>query len=135
MGLQNLVPKRRGIKDQWRPKKKKRERSAGKALKLLSGLCCLPHPNPKEFERYVRKEDAHFICADEQAIGVADGYGDWKGPDVSWWYSWELMSNSAIAIRDEPKGSIDPLRVLEKAHSNTKAGGLSSINSMYRSTY
>ncbi|KAK6924328.1 PPM-type phosphatase-like domain [Dillenia turbinata] len=36
------------------------------------------------------------------------------------------MSNSVGAIQEEPKGSIDPARVLEKAHSSTKAKGSST---------
>ena len=36
------------------------------------------------------------------------------------------MSNSVDAIQDEPKCVIDPARVLEKAHSSTKAKGSSN---------
>nr|KYP72290.1 putative protein phosphatase 2C 55 [Cajanus cajan] len=67
-----------------------------KTLKLISGSCYLPHPDKEE----TGGEDAHFICSEEQAVGVADG--------------------------EEPKGSIDPARVLEKAHSSTKAKGSST---------
>ncbi|KAJ0085631.1 hypothetical protein Patl1_09110 [Pistacia atlantica] len=69
---------------------------AGKHMKLLSGSCYLPHPDKEE----TGGEDAHFI-SDEQAVGVADGV-------------------------EEPNGSIDPARVLEKAHSSTKAKGSST---------
>ncbi|XVE94749.1 hypothetical protein REPUB_Repub02eG0035800 [Reevesia pubescens] len=97
--------------------------SAGKTLKLLSGSCYLPHPDKED----TGGEDAHFICANEQAIGVADGVGGWAdlGVDAGL-YSRELMSNSVNAIQEEPKGSIDPARVLEKAHSSTKAKGSST---------
>nr|KJB14503.1 hypothetical protein B456_002G129300 [Gossypium raimondii]KJB14504.1 hypothetical protein B456_002G129300 [Gossypium raimondii] len=97
--------------------------SAGKTLKLLSGSCYLPHPDKED----TGGEDAHFICADEQAVGVADGVGGWAdlGVDAGL-YSRELMSNSVSAIQEEPKGSIDPARVLEKAHSSTKAKGSST---------
>lgn len=100
-----------------------RKASAGKSLKLISGSCCLPHPDKEE----TGGEDAHFICVDEQAIGVADGVGGWAdlGVDAGL-YSRELMSNSETAIKEEPKGSIDPARVLEKAHSSTKAKGSST---------
>ncbi|XVF63906.1 hypothetical protein PTKIN_Ptkin09bG0124100 [Pterospermum kingtungense] len=95
---------------------------SGKTLKLLSGSCCLPHPDKED----TGGEDAHFIV-DEQAIGVADGVGGWAdlGVDAGQ-YSRELMSNSVSAIHEEPKGSIDPARVLEKAHSSTKAKGSST---------
>ncbi|GFY95883.1 protein phosphatase 2C family protein [Actinidia rufa] len=76
---------------------------AERTLKLISGSCYLPHPDKED----TGGEDAHFICADEQAIGVADGVG-------------------VAAVQEEPKGSIDPARVLEKAHSNTKARGSST---------
>ncbi|GAB2267348.1 hypothetical protein Dimus_002334 [Dionaea muscipula] len=94
-----------------------------RSLKLISGSCYLPHPEKEE----TGGEDAHFICAEEQAIGVADGVGGWAdlGVDAGQ-YARELMSNSVNAIQEEPKGSIDTARVLEKAHSNTKARGSST---------
>lgn len=96
---------------------------SGKTLKLVSGSCYLPHPDKEE----TGGEDAHFICPEEQAIGVADGVGGWADLGVnSGYYSRELMSNSVDAIQEEPKGSVDPARVLEKAHSSTKAAGSST---------
>ncbi|PON40461.1 PPM-type phosphatase domain containing protein [Parasponia andersonii] len=94
-----------------------------KALKLVSASCYLPHPDKEE----TGGEDAHFICVDEQAIGVADGVGGWADHGVdAGLYSRELMSNSVTAVQEEPKGFIDPARVLEKAHSSTKAKGSST---------
>ncbi|XP_038716098.1 probable protein phosphatase 2C 55 isoform X1 [Tripterygium wilfordii] len=97
--------------------------SSGKSLKLLSGSCYLPHPDKEE----TGGEDAHFICDNKQAIGVADGVGGWAdlGIDAGI-YSRELMSNSVNAIEEEVMGSIDPARILEKAHSSTKAKGSST---------
>ncbi|XP_043713344.1 probable protein phosphatase 2C 55 [Telopea speciosissima] len=94
-----------------------------RTLKLLSGSCYLPHPDKEE----TGGEDAHFICVDEQAIGVADGVGGWAdlGVDAGQ-YARELMFNSVNAIQEEPKGSIDSARVLEKAHLSTKAKGSST---------
>lgn len=94
-----------------------------RTLKLLSGSCYLPHPDKEE----TGGEDAHFICVDEQAIGVADGVGGWAihGIDAGK-YARELMSHSVTAIQEEPKGSIDPARVLEKAYSSTNASGSST---------
>ncbi|RDX62096.1 putative protein phosphatase 2C 55, partial [Mucuna pruriens] len=72
-------------------------------------------------------EDAHFICTDEQAIGVADGVGGWADFGVNaGLFARELMSHSVREIEGEPKGSINPARVLEKAHSCTKAKGSST---------
>lgn len=100
-----------------------RKTSSGKNLNLISGSCYLPHPDKEE----TGGEDAHFICTEERAIGVADGVGGWADHGVnSGYYSRELMSNSVSAIREEPKGSIDPARVLEKAHSSTTAKGSST---------
>lgn len=94
-----------------------------RTLKLISGSCYLPHPEKEE----TGGEDAHFICVDEQAIGVADGVGGWADVGVdSGLFSRELMSFTVTAIQEEPKGSIDPARVLEKAHSSTKAKGSST---------
>ncbi|XP_077215100.1 putative protein phosphatase 2C 80 isoform X2 [Tasmannia lanceolata] len=94
-----------------------------RSLRLLSGSSYLPHPDKEE----TGGEDAHFICIDEQAIGVADGVGGWADLGIdSGHYARELMSHSVSAIQQEPKGSIDPARVLEKAYSSTKAKGSST---------
>lgn len=94
-----------------------------KDLKLQSGSCYLPHPDKVK----TGGEDAHFICKDEQAIGVADGVGGWAEIGVNAGvYARELMSNSVSAIQHEPRGSIDPARVLEKAHLVTKEKGSST---------
>ncbi|KAL5715180.1 protein-serine/threonine phosphatase [Ranunculus cassubicifolius] len=94
-----------------------------RTLQLLSGSCYLPHPAKED----TGGEDAHFICVDEQAIGVADGVGGWADVGVNaGLFAQELISHSVAAIQDEPKGSIDPARVLEKAHSHTKARGSST---------
>ncbi|KAM7520224.1 hypothetical protein LguiB_019186 [Lonicera macranthoides] len=94
-----------------------------RTLKLFSGSCYLPHPDKEK----TGGEDAHFICEDEQAIGVADGVGGWADVGVNaGLYARELMSNSVVAIQNEPKGCIDPARVLDKAHSKTKAKGSST---------
>ncbi|KAJ0982656.1 hypothetical protein J5N97_010911 [Dioscorea zingiberensis] len=94
-----------------------------RSLKLLSGSCYLPHPDKEE----TGGEDAHFICVNEQAIGVADGVGGWADIGVNaGLYARELMTNSVNAIQEEPQGSIDPARVLEKAYSSTKARGSST---------
>ncbi|XP_073119132.1 probable protein phosphatase 2C 55 [Henckelia pumila] len=97
--------------------------STDRRLKLNSASCYLPHPDKEE----TGGEDAHFICSDEQAIGVADGVGGWADLGVnSGFYARELMSNSVNAIQDEPQGFIDPTRVLEKAYTCTKAKGSST---------
>ncbi|MED6197387.1 hypothetical protein PIB30_056042 [Stylosanthes scabra] len=95
----------------------------GKTLKLESGSCYLPHPDKEE----TGGEDAHFICSEAQAVGLADGVGGWAdlGVDAGQ-YSRELMSNSVASISGEPKGSIDPAKVLEKAYLSTKAKGSST---------
>ncbi|KAF5193763.1 Udp-glycosyltransferase 72e3 [Thalictrum thalictroides] len=94
-----------------------------RTLKLLSGSCYLPHPDKEE----TGGEDAHFICVDQQAVGVADGVGGWADVGVNaGLFARELISHSVNAIQDEPKGSVDPARVLEKAHSCTKAKGSST---------
>lgn len=100
-----------------------RTNQEGRSLKLVSGSCYLPHPEKEQ----KGGEDAHFICSDKRAIGVADGVGGWVdlGVDAGI-YARELMYNSLIAVQDEPTGSTDPARVLEKAHANTKAKGSST---------
>lgn len=96
---------------------------SGQALKLHSGSCYLPHPDKEE----TGGEDAHFICEDEEVIGVADGVGGWAEVGVNaGLFARQLMSNSVSAIQEEPKDAIDPARVLEKAHSSTTAKGSST---------
>ncbi|KAJ7952974.1 putative Protein phosphatase 2c [Quillaja saponaria] len=95
----------------------------GKTLKLFSGSSYLPHPDKEE----TGGEDAHFICTDQQVIGVADGVGGWADVGVdAGKFARELMSNSVRAIQKEGKSFIDPARVLEKAHLTTKAKGSST---------
>lgn len=72
-------------------------------------------------------EDAHFICAEKQAIGVADGVGGCARAGVDPGdYARQLMANSFAAIRMEPEGSADLRRVLNRAFSKTKAKGSST---------
>ncbi|KAG6511543.1 hypothetical protein ZIOFF_029611 [Zingiber officinale] len=98
------------------------KKPSNRVLKLLSGSCYLPHPDKEE----TGGEDAHFIW-DEQAIGVADGVGGWADQGVdSGQYSRSLMLHSVDAIEEEPKGSINPLKVLEKAYARTKEKGSST---------
>lgn len=83
----------------------------------------MPHPEKEE----TGGEDAHFICEEEQVIGVADGVGGWADVGVNaGLYARELMSNAVQAIREVPDDDIDPLLVLEKAHSRTNAMGSST---------
>ncbi|KAK7268942.1 hypothetical protein RIF29_21652 [Crotalaria pallida] len=90
---------------------------------MLSGSSYLPHPDKEE----TGGEEAHFICTEEQAIGVADGVGGWADVGVNaGLFAQEPISNSVRAVQEEPKGSFNPARVLEKAHSSTKAKGSST---------
>ncbi|XP_057950983.1 probable protein phosphatase 2C 55 [Malania oleifera] len=92
--------------------------------KMISGSFYIPKDNPSK----PYGEDAHFICAEEQTIGVADGVGGWakRGIDAGE-YARQLMKNSAIAvIFNEPTGDVDPKRVLNQAYASTKAEGSST---------
>lgn len=94
-----------------------------RSIKLVSGSCYLPHPDKVK----TGGEDAHFISEDEMAIGVADGVGGWADVGINAGeYARELMSYSMKALLHEPKDSIDPARVLEKAYSKTNAQGSST---------
>ncbi|TMW89132.1 hypothetical protein EJD97_017626 [Solanum chilense] len=92
-------------------------------LKLNSGSFYLPHPAKAK----TGGEDAHFIYDPAQAIGVADGVGGWAdlGIDAGE-YARELMSNCMSVIQEEPKDSVELIRVLEKAYMRTKAKGSST---------
>ncbi|KAL9255532.1 putative protein phosphatase 2C 55 [Drosera capensis] len=92
-------------------------------LSLRSGSYYLPHPDKEK----TGGEDAHFICEEKRIIGVADGVGGWADVGVdAGEYARGLMSNSVAAIKEELLGSIDPAKVLEKAHSQTNVRGSST---------
>ncbi|PON97653.1 PPM-type phosphatase domain containing protein [Trema orientale] len=94
----------------------------GYYLKMVSGAFYIPR------NRTLKPlgEDAHFICADRQTIGVADGVGGWAAYGIdAGKYARELMLNSAIAAARNSKGQadhdrghdVDPKRVLREAFS------------------
>ncbi|XP_019158815.1 PREDICTED: probable protein phosphatase 2C 55 [Ipomoea nil] len=84
---------------------------------------------PKENLARPLGEDAHFVCASAQTIGVADGVGGWSqiGIDAGE-YSRALMSNAEISVRYqvENTGSVNPTRALHDAFCNTVAEGSST---------
>ncbi|KAM3357713.1 hypothetical protein P3S68_020644 [Capsicum galapagoense] len=90
---------------------------------IVAGTCYIPRLNKEK----PLGQDASFICAKEQMIGVADGVGGWakKGIDSSE-YSRELMKNAKFAIRNNKSSSIDLMKVLNEAYSKTKAKGSST---------
>lgn len=92
-------------------------------LRLLSGACCLPHPNKSK----TGGEDAYFICSEEQVVGVADGVGGWADVGIDAGnYARELMLQSKLSVAQEPHGYINPARVLMRAHAKTKCRGSST---------
>ena len=96
---------------------------SNKALKMLFPSIYLPKDNPRK----PLGEDGHFICGDEQTIGVADGVGGWAryGIDAGD-YARELMFNSSVAVLSRTSWSIDPKSVIEEAFSLTKVPGSST---------
>ncbi|XP_060178372.1 probable protein phosphatase 2C 55 [Lycium barbarum] len=92
-------------------------------LKMVVASLYLPKENPKK----PLGEDAHFIYELYQTIGISDGVGGWakKGIDAGI-YARELMKNSLIATNNEPKGHVNPKRVLQEAYRNTNSEGSST---------
>lgn len=79
-------------------------------LKLSSGAASIPHPAKK----HKGGEDAHFISADNNIIGVADGVGGWEALGVdSGLYSRSLMNHARISA---DAGNKNPLELLKIAH-------------------
>ncbi|XP_060178380.1 probable protein phosphatase 2C 55 [Lycium barbarum] len=93
-------------------------------LKMVAGSLYLPKENPNK----PLGEDAHFIHELYQTIGIADGVGGWAKKRIdAGIYARELMSNSIIAIDNkEPKGHVNPKRVLQEAYKNTNSEGSST---------
>ncbi|KAI5071431.1 hypothetical protein GOP47_0013682 [Adiantum capillus-veneris] len=103
-----------------------------KGLWLLSAACYFPHPE----KELTGGEDAYFICPEKQVFGVADGVGGWAEVGVdSGEYARQLMSESLIAAREEPTGSVDAARVLKKAYSKTTCRGSSTACILALSDY
>ncbi|OIT38084.1 PREDICTED: probable protein phosphatase 2C 55 [Nicotiana attenuata] len=103
--------------------------NTGGSTRMVAGSFYIPKTN----EEKPLGEDAHFICAEEQTIGVADGVGGWakKGID-SGKYSRELMENAELFIQKQKQDdkssttNIDLMNVLNEAFLNTKAMGSST---------
>ncbi|KAJ6301676.1 hypothetical protein OIU77_015899 [Salix suchowensis] len=101
------------------------DESSGR-LKMDMGTCYFP----KDFDSNPESlgQDAHFICQERQAFGVADGVGGWarKGID-SGIFARELMSNYLASLRSlNPGRAVDLKETLLKAHSKTAATGSST---------
>lgn len=91
---------------------------------LAAGACYIP----KDDESHPKGDDAYFICAEKQTLGIADGVGGWRlrGIDAGV-YARELMANCSESALLVPAGcSIDPMKVLAEGHSKTKAKGSST---------
>ncbi|KAK4842490.1 hypothetical protein QYF36_022624 [Acer negundo] len=94
-----------------------------RSLEMISGAFYLP----KDKTLKPLGEDAHFLYPEKQTIGVADGVGGWAEVGVdSGEFARKLMMNAVIAIRTEPKGTIDPKKILTKAYSKTDQKGAST---------
>ncbi|KAM3265982.1 hypothetical protein BC332_02965 [Capsicum chinense] len=89
---------------------------------MVAGWFYIPKLNDEE----LLGQDASFICAKEQTIGVADGInGGWSKRGIySGEYSRELMKNSEFAVQNNDNSTtVDLMKVLNEAYSNTKAKG------------
>ena len=117
-----MIVKRRRLDGELEATTVLRERGPAK-MKMSCGALYLP----KDDEDKPLGEDAHFICAEKQTIGVADGVGGWakKGVDAGE-YARQLMKNAEIASQKEPNGEVQLKRVLGTAFLNTKAQGSST---------
>uniref|UniRef100_M1DYM7 Protein phosphatase n=1 Tax=Solanum tuberosum TaxID=4113 RepID=M1DYM7_SOLTU len=74
-------------------------------------------------------EDAHFICIEEEIIGVADVVDGWAKTGIdSGEYSRQLVRNAELSIhkKKDQKNKIQPLEVLNESYFNTKCQGSST---------
>lgn len=94
-----------------------------RTLKMIAGSFYLAKKNDLK----PLGEDAHFICDEQQTIGVADGVGGWARMGIdSGIYARELMDNAVCSIQDQPEGAVDPKQVLKEAFLNTESEGAST---------
>lgn len=99
-----------------------------RATTMVAGAFYLP----KENKEKPLGEDAHFIYAEGQTIGVADGVGAWsfRGIDAGN-YSRMLMSKAEGSARSQAGGGgggggVNPMKVLTDAYARTKVMGSST---------
>ncbi|KAK6124733.1 hypothetical protein DH2020_041523 [Rehmannia glutinosa] len=81
---------------------------------MIAASIYIPKDNPKR----PRGDDAHFISAEEQTIGVADGVGGWIKSGIDGGeYARQLMFNSVLALHKQTKRwrTRKPKRVLQDA--------------------
>ncbi|KAL5760003.1 hypothetical protein ACOSQ2_018841 [Xanthoceras sorbifolium] len=94
-----------------------------KSLEMISGAFYVP----KDRKLKPLGEDAHFLYPENETIAVANGAGSWANVGVdSGEFARKLMINAVIAIRTEPKGAIDPKKILTKAYTKTEQKGAST---------
>ncbi|KAK4271771.1 hypothetical protein QN277_020413 [Acacia crassicarpa] len=105
------------------PAKKQKISHPSPKLKMDIGVTYLPKPDRKK----PRGEDCYFMLSDRNTVGVADGVGGWssKGIDAGQ-YALELMQHAMLATLRQPKGSVNPRTVLNKAFQRTKSEGSST---------
>lgn len=85
-------------------------------------MICGSYYWPKEDKLKPEGDDAHFICPQEQTIGVADGVGGWAKHGVDGGqYAREFICNSIMSVQKQT--IVDPRRVLNEAYADTKCAG------------
>ncbi|KAK6791318.1 hypothetical protein RDI58_010399 [Solanum bulbocastanum] len=92
---------------------------------MAAGSFYLPKSNKASLE-----EDTHFICIEEEIIGVADGVGGWAKKDIdSGEYSRQLVRNAELSIHKlkDQRNNIQQIEVLNEAYFNMKCQGSSTI--------
>ncbi|KAL6012741.1 hypothetical protein ACLOJK_003230 [Asimina triloba] len=94
------------------------------ALQLVSGSYYIP----KQRKGFPLGDDAHFICVNQDAVGIADGVGSYRSKHKidPGNFARELMSHVEKAVADGAIGAVDLMRVLATAHLETKAKGAST---------
>ncbi|KAF7149598.1 hypothetical protein RHSIM_Rhsim02G0246600 [Rhododendron simsii] len=97
--------------------------SRERGLKMVCGAFYIS----KAKESKPQGDDAHFICAEKQTVGVADGVGGWSKSGVdAGQYARGLMANCVKAIENVEKSEVDPRWVLDEAYRNTNVEGSST---------
>lgn len=119
-----LGPKRHGLQ-MFGPMLDWQTERPVKRLTLKSGVALVPHParadRQYELPPHGGGEDAYFVDDEIGVLGVADGVGGWAARGIdSGHYSRQLMNFAAEEVR---AGSVDPLLVLQHAHSRATAEG------------
>ncbi|KAL6197078.1 hypothetical protein ACLB2K_032690 [Fragaria x ananassa] len=103
------------------------EPTRSKERTIMKLVCGSFYLSKEQRDRPIEGDDAHFICAEKNIIGVADSLGGTQNYGIdSGVFARKLMNNAAKAVHDQHRiispdsNGVDLRKVLDEAYANTK---------------